>query len=197
MYAIIKTGGKQYRVSEGDVLNIEKLDVEAGSEVVFDEVLTVVADSDVKIGKPVVDGAKVTAKVVEHGKAEKIFVFKYKAKSNYRKRQGHRQRRGLPPGRQHLHGPVHGGRHRRPRCEGGGRGHHHGLRRGPFHHRRRHRPRHRHHQLRDHLRLWPETAQGLCEIMDQKRPRLGWAFLKQTMERIDTDTLHFSCQYTI
>ena len=81
MYAIIKTGGKQYRVSEGDVLNIEKLDVEAGSEVVFDEVLTVVADSDVKIGKPVVDGAKVTAKVVEHGKAEKIFVFKYKAKS--------------------------------------------------------------------------------------------------------------------
>ena len=78
MYAIIKTGGKQYRVSEGDVLNIEKLDVEAGSEVVFDEVLTVVADSDVKIGKPVVDGAKVTAKVVEHGKAEKIFVFKYK-----------------------------------------------------------------------------------------------------------------------
>ena len=87
MYAIIKTGGKQYRVSEGDVLNIEKLDVEA----VFDEVLTVVADSDVKIGKPVVDGAKVTAKVVEHGKAEKIFVFKYKAKSNYRKRQGHRQ----------------------------------------------------------------------------------------------------------
>lgn len=80
MYAIIKTGGKQYRVSEGDVLNIEKLDVEAGSEVVFDEVLTVVADSDVKIGKPVVDGAKVTAKVVEHGKAEKIFVFKYKAK---------------------------------------------------------------------------------------------------------------------
>ena len=91
MYAIIKTGGKQYRVSEGDVLNIEKLDVEAGSEVVFDEVLTVVADSDVKIGKPVVDGAKVTAKVVEHGKAETIFVFKYKAKSNYSKRQGHRQ----------------------------------------------------------------------------------------------------------
>ena len=79
------------RGSEGEVLNIEKLDGEAGSEVVFDEVLTVVADSDVKIGKPVVDGAKVTAKVVEHGKAEKIFVFKYKAKSNYRKRQGHRQ----------------------------------------------------------------------------------------------------------
>ncbi len=91
MYAIIKTGGKQYRVSEGDVLNIEKLNVEEGSEVVFDEVLTVVEGSDVKIGKPVVEGAKVTAKVVEHGKAAKILVFKYKAKSNYRKRQGHRQ----------------------------------------------------------------------------------------------------------
>ena len=88
MYPIIKTGGKQYRVSEGDVLNIEKLEVEAGGEVVFEEVLTVVDDSDVKIGKPVLEGAKVTAKVVEHGKAEKILVFKYKAKSNYRKRQG-------------------------------------------------------------------------------------------------------------
>ena len=91
MYAVIQTGGKQYRVAEGDVLNVEKLDVEAGKEVVFDQVLTVVNDSDVKIGKPVVKGAKVTAKVVEHGKGEKIFVFKYKAKANYRKRQGHRQ----------------------------------------------------------------------------------------------------------
>ena len=62
-----------------------------GAEVVFEEVLTVVNDADVKIGKPVVEGAKVVAKVVEHGKADKIFVFKYKAKSNYRKRQGHRQ----------------------------------------------------------------------------------------------------------
>ena len=78
MYAVIKTGGKQYRVAEGDVLNVEKLNAEAGSEVVFDEVLTVVNDADVKIGQPVVEGAKVTAK-------------KYKAKSNYRKRQGHRQ----------------------------------------------------------------------------------------------------------
>lgn len=91
MYAVIKTGGKQYRVAEGDVLNVEKLNAEAGSEVVFDEVLTVVNDSDVKIGQPVVEGAKVTAKVVEQGKGEKILVFKYKAKSNYRKRQGHRQ----------------------------------------------------------------------------------------------------------
>ncbi|MDY6029798.1 MAG: 50S ribosomal protein L21 [Acidaminococcaceae bacterium] len=91
MYAIIKTGGKQYRVSEGEALQIEKLNAEVGSEVVFDEVLTVVNDADVMIGKPVVEGAKVTAKVVEHGKGAKILVFKYKAKSNYRRRQGHRQ----------------------------------------------------------------------------------------------------------
>ncbi|MDD4320406.1 MAG: 50S ribosomal protein L21 [Acidaminococcaceae bacterium] len=91
MYAVIKTGGKQYRVSEGDVLNVEKLAVEAGENIVFDKVLTVVNDGEVTIGKPVVEGAKVTAKVVEHGKAKKIFVFKYKAKANYRKRQGHRQ----------------------------------------------------------------------------------------------------------
>ena len=91
MYAIIQTGGKQYRVSEGDVVSIEKLTAAEGEEVVFDQVLTVVSDSDNKIGKPVVEGAKVTAKVVEHGKGKKILVFKYKAKSNYRKRQGHRQ----------------------------------------------------------------------------------------------------------
>ena len=91
MYAIIKTGGKQYRVSEGEAVQIEKLNAEVGAEVVFEEVLTVVNDADVKIGAPVVEGAKVTAKVVEQGKADKIFVFKYKAKVNYRKRQGHRQ----------------------------------------------------------------------------------------------------------
>ena len=91
MYAVIKTGGKQYSVSEGDILNVEKLAGEVGESIVFDTVLTVVNDGDVMIGKPVVEGAKVTAKVVEHGKAKKIFVFKYKAKANYRKRQGHRQ----------------------------------------------------------------------------------------------------------
>lgn len=91
MYAIIRTGGKQYRVSEGDVLNVEKLNVEEGQEVVFDEVLTVVNDGDMKVGAPTVAGAKVTAKVAKQGKADKIFVFKYRAKSNYRKRQGHRQ----------------------------------------------------------------------------------------------------------
>ena len=91
MYAIIKTGGKQYKVAEGDVIMVEKLSVAEGEAVVFDEVLTVVNDGDVKVGKPVVEGAKVTGKVEAQGKDKKILVFKYKAKSNYRKRQGHRQ----------------------------------------------------------------------------------------------------------
>ena len=90
MYAIIKTGGKQYCVEEGKVITIEKLDVEAGAEVAFDEVLLVSGDS-VKIGQPTVAGAKVTGKVLEQGKGPKIRIFKYKAKSNYRRRQGHRQ----------------------------------------------------------------------------------------------------------
>ena len=90
MYAIIKTGGKQYVVEEGKVISIEKLDVEEGAEVAFDEVLLVSGD-DVKIGQPNVAGAKVTGKVLEQGKERKIRIFKYKAKSNYRRRQGHRQ----------------------------------------------------------------------------------------------------------
>ena len=91
MYAIIKTGGKQYKVAEGDVIMVEKLSAAEGEAVVFDEVLTVVNDGDVKVGKPVVEGAKVTGKVEAQAKDKKILVFKYKAKSNYRKRQGHRQ----------------------------------------------------------------------------------------------------------
>ncbi|MDD6382520.1 50S ribosomal protein L21 [Mitsuokella sp.] len=91
MYAIIKTGGKQYKVAEGDVITIEKLAANEGEAVVFDQVLTVVSDADVKVGKPLVEGAKVTGKVEAQGKDKKILVFKYKAKSNYRKRQGHRQ----------------------------------------------------------------------------------------------------------
>ena len=90
MYAIIKTGGKQYVVEEGKVISIEKLDVEEGAEVTFDEVLLVSGD-DVKIGQPNVAGAKVTGKVLEQGKERNIRIFKYKAKSNYRRRQGHRQ----------------------------------------------------------------------------------------------------------
>ena len=91
MYAIIQTGGKQYKVAEGDVVTVEKLEAAEGDVVTFDQVLTVVKDSEVVVGKPVVDGAKVTAKVEAQGKVKKILVFKYKAKSNYRKRQGHRQ----------------------------------------------------------------------------------------------------------
>lgn len=91
MYAIIETGGKQYRVSEGEVVFIEKVEVSEGEAVQFDRVLTVVTDGEVVIGKPLVIGATVTGKVVSHGKGKKIFVFKYKAKSNYRRRQGHRQ----------------------------------------------------------------------------------------------------------
>ena len=91
MYAIIKTGGKQYRVAEGDVVMVEKLAANEGEAVTFDQVLTVVKDDEVVVGKPLVEGAKVTAKVEAQGKDKKILVFKYKAKSNYRRRQCHRQ----------------------------------------------------------------------------------------------------------
>lgn len=91
MYAIIETGGKQYRVTEGDILTIEKIEVAEGQTFDFDRVLTVVKDGEVVVGKPLVSDAKVTAEVVSHGKGKKILVFKYKAKSNYRRRQGHRQ----------------------------------------------------------------------------------------------------------
>ena len=90
MYAIIATGGKQYRVSEGDVIYIEKLDAQVDSTVSFD-VLLVGNDGDVKIGTPVVEGVKVEGKVVGQSRGEKIVVFKYKAKNNYRRKQGHRQ----------------------------------------------------------------------------------------------------------
>ncbi|HEY4544455.1 MAG TPA: 50S ribosomal protein L21 [Tissierellaceae bacterium] len=91
MYAVIETGGKQYRVQEGDVIFVEKLDVEAGETVEFDKVLVVANDNGLNIGKPVVEGAKVEASVVEQGKGKKVIVFKYKAKKNYKKKQGHRQ----------------------------------------------------------------------------------------------------------
>ncbi len=91
MYAIIETGGKQYRVAEGDEVKIEKLAAEAGETVEFDRVLTVVKDGEVIIGRPLVADAKVTGKIVENGKGKKILIFKYKAKANYRRRQGHRQ----------------------------------------------------------------------------------------------------------
>lgn len=91
MYAIIKTGGKQYRVEEGQVIYIEKLDAAANETVTFDEVLSVVDGDNVNFGAPLVNGASVSATVLEHGKGKKIRVFKFKSKSNYRRRQGHRQ----------------------------------------------------------------------------------------------------------
>lgn len=91
MYALIETGGKQYRVQEGDQLFVEKLNVETGETVELDKVLLVSNDGKVTVGKPFVDGAKVTAKVVENGKAKKVIIFKYKSKKDYRKKQGHRQ----------------------------------------------------------------------------------------------------------
>ena len=91
MYAIIVTGGKQYKVSEGDVIFVEKLGLEADEKVVFDNVLAVGEGEDMVFGTPNVDGAKVEAKVLKNGKEKKIRVFKYKPKKNYRKRIGHRQ----------------------------------------------------------------------------------------------------------
>ena len=91
MQAIIVTGGKQYNVSEGDTLFIEKLDVNAGDAVVFDQVLAIVDGVNTKFGTPVVEGAKVDATVVKNGKGKKIRIFKYTPKKGYRKRQGHRQ----------------------------------------------------------------------------------------------------------
>lgn len=90
MYAIIATGGKQYRVSEGDVIYIEKINAQVDSTVSFD-VLLMGNDGDVKIGTPVVEGVKVEGKVVGQIRGEKIVVYKYKSKKNYRRKQGHRQ----------------------------------------------------------------------------------------------------------
>ena len=90
MYAVIQTGGKQYRVQQGDVIFIEKLDCQAGDVVSFDKVLFI-GGEEAKIGTPVVEGAKVEGKVLSQGKSRKIVVYKYKAKKNERKKQGHRQ----------------------------------------------------------------------------------------------------------
>lgn len=91
MYAVLSTGGKQYRVQEGDVIFVEKLNAEVDSTVELTEVLAVSNGEALKVGTPVVEGAKVVAKVVAQGKAKKITVFKYKAKKDYRKKTGHRQ----------------------------------------------------------------------------------------------------------
>jgi large subunit ribosomal protein L21 len=91
MYAVLATGGKQYRVQEGDVIYVEKLNADVDSTVELNEVLAVGTDAGIKVGAPVVEGAKVLAKVAAQGKAKKVIVFKYKAKKDYRRKNGHRQ----------------------------------------------------------------------------------------------------------
>jgi len=90
VFAIVQTGGKQYKVREGDVIRVEKLPVDVGEEVILDQVLMVHGE-DTKIGRPFVEGANVVARVQRNGKGKKIIVFKYKPKKNYRRKKGHRQ----------------------------------------------------------------------------------------------------------
>ncbi|MDW7772452.1 MAG: 50S ribosomal protein L21 [Desulfobulbaceae bacterium] len=91
MYAIIRTGGKQYQVAAGDTLRVEKLQGEIGDTVELSDVLLVADGDDVKIGRPVIDGAKVVAKIAEQGKAKKVLVFKMKRRKGFRVKRGHRQ----------------------------------------------------------------------------------------------------------
>jgi large subunit ribosomal protein L21 len=91
MYAIIATGGKQYRVAEGDLLRIEKLEAEVGSTVDFDQVLMVGEGEDVRVGAPLVEGGKVTATVESHGRGDKVRIVKFRRRKHYRKQMGHRQ----------------------------------------------------------------------------------------------------------
>ena len=91
MHAIIETGGKQYKVTEGDTLFIEKLEAEAGQAITFDKVLAILDGDKATFGAPVVEGAKVEANVVKNGKGKKVMIFKYNPKKGYRRRQGHRQ----------------------------------------------------------------------------------------------------------
>jgi large subunit ribosomal protein L21 len=91
MYAVIETGGKQYRVSEGDAINVEKLPYQAGERVEFEQVLLVSSKEGLSVGQPVVKGAKVVARVESVGRGPKILVWKYRPKQRYRRRQGHRQ----------------------------------------------------------------------------------------------------------
>ncbi len=91
MYAVIQSGGKQHRVKEGQTIKLEKLDVETGATVDFDKVLMVGSGEDIKVGAPYVDGAKVTAEVVTHGRHKKVQIIKFKRRKHHMKRMGHRQ----------------------------------------------------------------------------------------------------------
>ena len=91
MYAVIETGGKQYRANVGDKFRVEKLPGETSTEIIFDKILAVGGDSETKFGNPYVSGARVTAEIIKQGRADKVLVFKYKSKKNIRKMRGHRQ----------------------------------------------------------------------------------------------------------
>ncbi|MDD3364452.1 MAG: 50S ribosomal protein L21 [Syntrophomonas sp.] len=91
MYAVIQTGGKQYKVAEGEILKVEKLAGEAGDKLTLDQVLMVKDENGIKIGAPLVKDARITVEVIEQGRAKKIVVYKYKKRKNYRRKQGHRQ----------------------------------------------------------------------------------------------------------
>ncbi|WP_115719952.1 50S ribosomal protein L21 [Gallaecimonas mangrovi] len=91
MYAVIQSGGKQHRVAEGEVVRLEKLDLETGATVEFDKVLMVASGDDVKVGAPYVDGSKVVAEVVAHGRGEKVKIVKFRRRKHHRKQMGHRQ----------------------------------------------------------------------------------------------------------
>jgi len=91
MYAVIRTGGKQYRVKEGDIFNIERLPGDEGSAVTFDEVLALGEGEDLKLGAPLLEGAKVEAEILTQGRAKKILVFKFKRRQGYKRMRGHRQ----------------------------------------------------------------------------------------------------------
>jgi large subunit ribosomal protein L21 len=91
MYAVIQTGGKQYKVEPGEELKVEKLEGKVGDEVLFDKVLLVSKEGNLKVGQPVLKSAKVAARIIGHGRGPKIVVYKYKKRKGYRKKQGHRQ----------------------------------------------------------------------------------------------------------
>ncbi|MCG8317620.1 MAG: 50S ribosomal protein L21 [Pseudomonadales bacterium] len=91
MYAVFKSGGKQHRVVEGDVIKLEKLEVATGDTIEFDQVLLVANGEDVKVGAPLVDGGKVTAEVVSHGRGDKVRIIKFRRRKHHMKQQGHRQ----------------------------------------------------------------------------------------------------------
>ncbi len=129
MDAVVRTGGKQYRVHEGSVLNVATIDAEPGSRVELRDVLLVTDGPDVTVGNPTVDGAIVVAEVVEHGKGKKVINFKYKAKVRYRRKRGHRQAyttlavREIRVGGKSATAPS---RRRTSRCPSGGRAHRRG-----------------------------------------------------------------------